>query len=70
ATSTQPGRTKLEVFNTAGQKVAELINEVLPIGKHTVEFSAKKSGLAAGMYTVVLTCSEKVEVIRVMEYGE
>ncbi|MBU0487752.1 MAG: T9SS type A sorting domain-containing protein, partial [Bacteroidetes bacterium] len=69
-TTTQPGRTKLEVFNTAGQKVAELINEVLPIGKHSVEFSAKKSGLAAGLYTVVLTCSEKVEVIRVMEYGE
>ena len=39
---------KLEVFNSAGQKVRTLVNEIQEAGNHAVRFNA--NGLASGVY--------------------
>ncbi|MCX7834831.1 MAG: fibronectin type III domain-containing protein [bacterium] len=42
------GLTKLTIYNMLGQKVAELVNQTLPAGYHSVRFDATR--LAAGVY--------------------
>jgi hypothetical protein len=44
---------KINVYNTLGQRVATLVNEVLPAGSHRVEFQA--GNLATGLYLVSVT---------------
>ena len=39
---------KLVIYNSLGQKVAELFNDVLPAGDHSVKFNA--AGLPSGIY--------------------
>ena len=42
------GRVSLEVYNTLGQKVAQLLDELMTAGYHSVTFDA--SQLASGVY--------------------
>ena len=42
------GRVSLEVYNTLGQKVAQLLDELMTAGYHSVSFDA--SQLASGVY--------------------
>ncbi len=44
----QSGRVVLKIFNSVGQEVATLVDEVLPAGRHLIPFDA--SGLASGVY--------------------
>ena len=44
---------KLEVFNTIGQKVAVLVNDIINAGNHGVNFNTDK--LTAGVYYYTLT---------------
>ena len=43
---------KLSVYNVAGQKVRELVNNRLDAGNYTVDFAA--DGLSSGIYLYVL----------------
>ncbi len=56
-----PKRSKaeLEVFNVLGQRVATLVNEVLPAGEHTVTFDASLQ--PSGIYFYRLTHNEGSE---------
>lgn len=47
------GLTKLEVFNTIGQRVAVLANDIIGAGLHAVNFNT--AGLTAGVYYYTLT---------------
>jgi hypothetical protein len=44
----EPGMTKLEVYNSLGQKVEEIVNEFLESGNHQTLFNAEN--LASGLY--------------------
>ncbi len=44
----EPGMTKLEVYNSLGQKVQEIVNEFLESGNHQTFFNAEN--LASGLY--------------------
>ena len=46
-------QVRLEVFNSVGQKVMELVNGQMPAGMHTVQLDAK--GLASGVYLYQLS---------------
>lgn len=48
----------LEVYNIAGQKVAELVNQDLPAGFYSVNFGAT-SKLASGVYIYRINASDK-----------
>jgi hypothetical protein len=54
----QAGNVELKVFNMLGQTVAELINEALPAGTHTVNFNA--TGLASGSYFYTLNTGSQL----------
>ena len=43
----------LEVYNSLGEKVAVLVDEILPAGLHSVVFNAV--GLPSGIYVVSMT---------------
>jgi hypothetical protein len=58
---------RLEVFNVAGQRVAELVNAQLSAGVHEIPFNA--SALASGMYLYRLqagsfTAVQKMNLIK------
>ena len=53
-------QVELVVFNTIGQKVQILVNEMQTPGKHTVHFDA--SGLASGIYYYKLRSGSSVQV--------
>lgn len=59
---TIPNRSlvKLNVYNSLGQKVAELVNEEKPSGNNEVEFNA--DGLTSGVYFYVLKAGGFVEI--------
>ena len=44
------GRVKLEVYNTLGQRVVALVDEMQPAGVYKVTWSFGVDGLAAGVY--------------------
>ena len=46
-------QVRLEVFNSVGQKVMELVNGPMPAGMHTVQLDAK--GLSSGVYLYQLS---------------
>ncbi|MBN8546465.1 MAG: T9SS type A sorting domain-containing protein [Ignavibacteria bacterium] len=46
----------LKVYNTLGEKVAELVNGVMPAGNHSVEFNAAK--LNSGLYIYEIKAGE------------
>ncbi|MCB9249680.1 MAG: T9SS type A sorting domain-containing protein [Ignavibacteriales bacterium] len=49
---TEANNVSLLVYNTIGQKVAELINQRMEAGTHTADFDASK--LNSGIYIYVL----------------
>ena len=51
-------RVILEVYNIAGQKVAELVNQDQPAGYYTVDFGTTGK-LASGVYIYRITASDK-----------
>jgi subtilisin-like proprotein convertase family protein len=53
----QAGLATLEVFNILGQKMATLMNDELPAGRHSSTWSA--SGVASGAYYYVLSSNGK-----------
>src|SRR5690606_17191467 len=44
----EQGQVSLQVFDMTGRMVAELLNESMPAGVHTVQFDAQS--VASGMY--------------------
>jgi hypothetical protein len=57
----EAGRVKLEIYNLLGQKIAELLNEDLSAGYHTVDFSTGSFGnadnLSSGVYIYTLNAN-------------
>ena len=45
----------LKVYNSLGQEVGTLINQVVPAGNHEIKFDA--SGLSSGVYFYTLTAN-------------
>ncbi len=49
---------KLDVYNIAGQQIAELVNDRRDAGNYDVKFDAGKYGLTSGMYFYTLSTSD------------
>jgi len=61
--------TKIEIFNIKGQKVKELLNEVLPAGEHSVVWNGKddsERSVASGVYFTRLSANGKIFTIKMM----
>jgi Secretion system C-terminal sorting domain len=50
----------LEVYNIAGQKVVELVNQDQPAGFYSVSFGTSSNKLASGVYIYRIAATEKV----------
>jgi hypothetical protein len=57
-------RVKIEVFNTLGQTSARLLNEVLPAGRHSVQFIAGQ--LPSGVYFYRMQAGTFLDVKRML----
>ncbi len=57
-------RVKIEVYNTLGQRVAELLNEQKPAGYHKVQFDG--SNLASGVYFYKIEAVSFVQVKKML----
>jgi len=55
---------KLSVWNMRGEKVAELVNETLPAGRHSATFDA--SALASGIYCLSMTTGTFAETKKML----
>jgi len=53
-------KVTLEIFNIIGQKIKTIINKQMPLGTHTVEFSA--SDLPSGVYLYTIEAGDYHEV--------
>lgn len=63
----EAGRVKLEIFNLLGQKIAELVDEDLGAGYHTVDFNADNLSSGVYIYTIntnSFTSSKKMILLR------
>jgi hypothetical protein len=58
------GKVELSVYNLAGEKVAVLTDEVVPVGEHTVTWDA--AAVASGIYYCKLTTSEGTAAKRML----
>ena len=61
----QGGFVSLEVFNTVGQKVATLVNDVMPAGTHSVRWSGSRddgSRVSSGVYLYRIATRGAVDV--------
>jgi uncharacterized delta-60 repeat protein len=56
------GYVSLKVYNTLGQEVANLVNELVKAGNHQVKFSAKDGKLSSGVYYYRIETAENVSV--------
>jgi len=54
---------ELEVFNSLGQRVALLKNELMNPGNHAIQWNA--SNMASGLYLVRMRANDFVKVIKV-----
>ncbi len=57
----------LEVFNIVGERVATLVNGIQSVGSHELNFSAKGSGMSAGVYMVRLLSNERSVTLKITE---
>ncbi|MFQ6604131.1 MAG: SMP-30/gluconolactonase/LRE family protein [Fidelibacterota bacterium] len=57
-------KVKLVVYNVMGREVATLVNGVMPVGHHVVQFNA--NGLASGMYIYTLTNGQSMVTKRML----
>jgi hypothetical protein len=49
--------TRISIYNLKGQKVADLINEILPPGEHSITWNGKNNSLqdsASGLYLLIM----------------
>ncbi len=53
----------LTVYNSLGQQVAVLVNDVVSAGQHSVQFNA--TGLASGIYLVKMSAGNFLEVRKI-----
>ena len=60
----EAGVTQLSVFNSTGQKIAELVNEKLSAGNHSVSFEA--ASISSGVYFYRLQTSQGVITKKMM----
>ena len=58
----ESGLVTLKVFNIIGEEVAELVNEFIEAGSHTVNFSA--SNLSTGIYLARLSIGQNTQMIK------
>jgi hypothetical protein len=49
----------LKIYNSLGQEVGTLINQIVPAGNHEVQFDA--SGLSSGVYFYTLSAGNFIE---------
>ena len=54
----------LKIFNSIGQEVAVLINQVVSAGNHEVQFDA--TGLPSGLYFYTLNAGNLVETRKML----
>jgi hypothetical protein len=54
----------LKVYDIAGREVATLVNEIMPAGKHAVEFNV--TDLSSGVYFYTLRAGEFEKTLRMM----
>ena len=54
----------LKVYDIAGREVATLVNEIMPAGKHAVEFNAKD--LSSGVYFYTLRAEDFEKTLRMV----
>ena len=52
----------VSVYNSLGEKVADLVNEELSAGQHSVDFNAQ--GLASGIYVAKMRAGEFSQTIK------
>lgn len=60
-------KVKIDVYNSVGNKVSNLVNEFQESGQYKVEFSAKDQGLATGVYYIKLDINNNISVKKVVE---
>ena len=60
----QASRARLEIYNLLGQRVATLVDETLPVGRHEVRWEARR--LPSGTYVYRLKAGDFVEVRRML----
>lgn len=60
----EPGITKLEIFNSLGENVVTLLNEYLESGEHTFAFDGTK--FSSGIYFYRLQMNNKVQVNKML----
>jgi len=60
----EAAQVRLEVYNTLGQKVATVVDEMRSAGYHTVSFDA--SSLSSGVYLYVITTPGHMETRKMM----
>jgi hypothetical protein len=60
----QAAQVKLEVYNSLGQKVAELMNDYQPAGNHVAEFQA--GSLPSGIYFYRITAGSYQKMMKMM----
>ena len=61
-TTAAPGRVRLTLYDCAGRRVRELVDESLPVGRHARAWDGAASGglhLASGVYVAVLESGER-----------
>ncbi len=55
----QPGKVSLTVYDVLGRRVATLVNEIKPTGKHSIDFNG--SNFSSGIYFYQLRVNDFVE---------
>ena len=60
----EPGYTQLTVYNVAGEKVATLLNQLIPSGTYQITFDA--AGISSGIYFYFLKSGNFLSVKKMM----
>lgn len=57
----------VDVYNSLGNKVENLVNQFQETGNYKVEFSAKELGLSSGVYYIKLDINKRITVKKIVE---